>query len=105
MTIPKKGSRKVVVDSVVYRWTIRNKPIYSQGAFGSDMTAAVELAESSGAVLSITFPWLRCDSWIGYPELPITPKDIEKCIISALQNGWQPEKKGRAFKYVHESKA
>ncbi|KZN48145.1 hypothetical protein [Pseudoalteromonas luteoviolacea] len=104
MAIPKKGSRKIVVDSVEYRWTIRNKPTYSQGAFGNNMTAAAELAEQSGAVLSITFPWVRCDNWIGNPELPVTPKDIEYCIRAALQNGWQPEKKGSAFNFVHEMK-
>ncbi|KZN45845.1 hypothetical protein N474_25340 [Pseudoalteromonas luteoviolacea CPMOR-2] len=75
MAIPKKGSRKIVVDSVEYRWTIRSKPTYSQGAFGNNMTAA-ELAEKSGAVLSIAFLWGRCDNWIGNLELPVTPKDI-----------------------------
>ena len=104
MAIPKKGSRKIVVDTVEYRWTIRSKPTYSQGAFGNHMTAAVELAEKSGAVLSITFPWVRCDNWIGNPELPVTPKDIENCIRSALQDGWQPAKRGSAFKFVHEMK-
>ncbi|WP_444909972.1 hypothetical protein [Microbulbifer sp. TRSA005] len=104
MAIPKKGSRKIVVNTVEYRWIVRSKPTYSQGAFGDDMTAAVELAESPGQVLSITFPWIRCDSWIGIPEVPVTPKDIEASITAALQIGWQPEKKGSAFKYVHEAK-
>lgn len=104
MAIPKKGSRKIVIESVEYRWTIRSKPTYSQGAFGDDMTAAVELAESPGTVLSITFPWMRCDSWIGNPEIPVTPKDIEFCIKDALSNGWQPEAKGSAFKYIHKAK-
>jgi len=104
MAIPKKGLRKIIIDSTEYRWTIRSKPTYSQGAFGNDMTAAAELAESPGTVLSITFPWVRCDNWIENPELPVTPKDIESCIKSALQKGWQPEKKGSAFKFVHETK-
>ncbi|GAB2888953.1 hypothetical protein ACCI51_19170 [Microbulbifer echini] len=104
MAISKKGSRKIIVDSVEYRWTIRSKPTYSQGAFGDDMTAAVELAECPGQVLSITFPWIRCDSWIGNLEKPVTPKDIEASIQTALQNGWRPELKGSAFKCVHEAK-
>ena len=104
MAIPKKGSRKIVVESKEYRWTIRSKPTYSQGAFGDDMTAAVELAENPGSVLSVTFPWMRCDSWIGNPEIPVTPKDIESYIKAAILEGWSPQLKGSAFKYVHESK-
>ena len=105
MAIPKKGARKVVIDSIVYRWTIRSKPTYSQGALESEMTAAAELAGSSGSVLLITFPWVRCDNWIENSELSVTPKDIENCIKLALKQGWQPEKKGSAFKFVHEPKA
>lgn len=104
MSIAKKGSRRIIVESAEYRWTIRSKPTYSQGAFGNNMTAAVELAESSGSVLSISFPWVRCDNWIGSPEVPVTPKDIEDCIKSALEKGWNPRVKGSAFKYTHEAK-
>lgn len=105
MAIPKKGSRKIVVNSIEYRWTIRSKPTYGQDAFGDDMTADVELAASPGQVLSITFPWMRCDNWIGNPEVPVTPKDIEACIKGALQRGWLPQELGSALKYVHETKA
>jgi hypothetical protein len=105
MAIPKKGSRKIIVDSVEYRWTIRSKPTYCQGAFGNDMTAAVELTTFPGQVLSISFPWMRCDSWIGNPEIPVTPRDIEDCIKGALKKGWCPRELGSAFKYVHETKA
>lgn len=104
MSIARKGSRRIIVDTVEYLWVIRSKPTYSQGALGNDMTAAVELAESPGSVLSISFPWVRCDNWIGSPEVPVTPRDIEDCIKSALSKGWKPGVKGSAFKYVHESK-
>jgi hypothetical protein len=104
MAIPKKGSRRINVDAIEYRWTIRSKPTYCQGAFGNDMTAAVELADSPRSTLSITFPWMRCDNWIGNPEIPVTPKDIESSIKAAISQGWKPDSKGSAFKYVHESK-
>jgi len=101
MSIPKKGSRKIVVDSVEYRWVIRSQPTYSQGAFGDDMTAAAELANSPGSVLSITFPWARGDNWIGSPKTPVKPSDIATCIKKALSEGWQPEIRGSAFQYIH----
>ena len=68
------------------------------------MTAAVELANVKGQILVITFPWIRCDNWIGNPEVPVTPRDIESCIFGALDNGWKPEEKGSPFEYVHEEK-
>jgi hypothetical protein len=104
MAIPKKGSRRINVDAIEYRWTIRSKPTYCQAAFGNEMTAAVELADSPRSTLSITFPWMRCDNWIGNPETPVTPKDIESSIKAAISQGWKPDGKGSAFKYVHESK-
>lgn len=104
MAISKKGSRKIVVDNITYRWTIRSKPTYSQGAFEDNMTAAAELYDNPGTVLSITFPWVRCDNWIENPKVPVTPKDIEKSIRGALKKGWKPENRGSAFKYTHEAK-
>lgn len=102
MAIPKKGSRRIIVDGIEYRWTIRSKPTYSQGAFGDNLTAAVELLSNPGVVLSVTFPWIRCDSWIGNPEKPVTPKDIALCIRAALESGWQPDGQGPVFTYVHK---
>ena len=88
MAIPKKGSRKITVDDVVYRWRIRSKPTYSQGAFGANVTAAVELYEDAFSTLHITFPWVRCDNWIGHPKTPVTPRHVSDSILSALSEGW-----------------
>ncbi len=43
-------------------------------------------------------------NWIGNPELPVIPKDIENCIQAALTMGWRPKVKGSAFKYIHSRK-
>lgn len=104
MALAKRGLRRITVGSVEYLWKVRSHPTYNQGQLGNNLTAAVELAKSPGSVLSITFPWLQCDNWIGSPETPVTPRDIEACIKAALSQGWRPEIKGSAFKYVHEAK-
>ncbi len=102
MTIPKKGSRKIVVGTQNFRWTIRKKPTYGQEVLGdSMMKAAFELYENPGSVLSITFPWPRSDS-ISESKVSVTPKDIEFCIKSAISGGWQPGKPGSAFKYSYD---
>ena len=101
MAIPKKGTRKIIVNDISYRWLIRKKPTYSQ-ALGSKMTVAVELYNNPRSVLSITFPWMRCDNWLNYPVISVTPRDIETCIKNALRNGWHPMKLSSGFEYFHE---
>ena len=103
MSIPKKGSRKISVDGHAYRWSIRKKPTYSQSiSVGFDFTAAVELYDSPGATLVISFPYTRPDSWILPSNESITPSDIEKAIVMALNNGWTPAKAGRTFHLEYE---
>ena len=95
MAIPKKGSRKIVVDDVVYRWRIRWKPtIPTQDYFLSGLLAAVELYDDPQSVLYVGCTW---SSYKHYPALevePVTPKQIESAIRNALKAGWQPERKG-----------
>ena len=103
MAIPKKGSRKIVVDGVEYRWRVRWKPSYSQAIGETNLTAAIELYENPQSILSITFPWVRYDAWIGAAEHPITPKLIENCVLNALVQGWKPDQKDKAFKIQHKN--
>ncbi len=102
MAIPKKGSRKIVVNDIVYRWRVRWKPSYAQECEGSNFTTAVELFEEPKSVLHITFPWVRYDAYFGVAEKSVTPKLIEQCIKNALQEGWQPNKNG-VFELVHKT--
>ena len=54
MSIPKKGSRKIVVDGDEYLWLIRSKPTYTQECFESSMTASVELNQKDTCTLNIS---------------------------------------------------
>ena len=42
MSIPKKGSRKIIVGENEFLWLIRSKLTYSQDCLGTEMTAVVE---------------------------------------------------------------
>lgn len=35
MAIPKKGSRLITVDGIVYRWWVRRKPTSARGTAGA----------------------------------------------------------------------
>ena len=102
MAIPKKGSRKIIVDGIEYRWRVRWKPTYSQSTCNSNLMAAVELYENPQNILSIEFPWIRYDAWIGVAEQPVTPSIIETCIKNALNQGWNPAEKSKTFKFNYE---
>jgi len=98
MSIPKKGSRKITVSDQDYRWSIRKKPTYSQAiSEGPDFTAAIELYDSPGTTLVVSFPFSRPDSWISPNKESVTPSDIERAILKAIKQGWKPAKKGKTF--------
>lgn len=104
MAIAKKGSRKITVGDISYRWSIRKKPTYFQAAFEDNITAAVELLDQPASVLHITFPWARPDNWINPSKLAITPKLIEECITEAIENGWKPHICGSAMEMKYTDK-
>ena len=101
MAIPKKGSRKIVVDNVLYRWRIRWKPSYSQECQDNCLCAAAEIYENPQSALHIAFPWARYKLYSSFNVEPVTPRHIELMIRKALEKGWQPNKNGN-FEVTHE---
>ncbi|MDT0584361.1 hypothetical protein [Brumicola blandensis] len=100
MSLPKKGSRKISVDGQDYRWSIRSKPTYSEGAFACGMTAAAELYDSPVSTLLIVFDAPRPDNWLLQDGKNITPKMIEASIKASIEDGWKPkEKEGFKFEF------
>jgi len=95
MAIPKKGSRKIVVDGIAYRWRIRWKPsISTQDCFSAGLTAAVELYDEPRGVLMICFTH---SSYKHYPSMqiePVTPTHVKTAIETAIEKGWIPADKG-----------
>src|SRR5690606_2957094 len=60
MSMPKTGSRRIVVDGTPFRWRVRSRPTYCQGNAWSPLTVAVE-REAGGAVLVLVFGGARPD--------------------------------------------
>ncbi|MCP5500484.1 MAG: hypothetical protein H7A25_11310 [Leptospiraceae bacterium] len=97
MSIPKKGSRKIIVNNIEFRWRVRHKPTYLQGAFGHIATAAIELFEHPVSVLLVKFPFARCDNWLGISSLAITPALLERVINKAIEEGWKSTSSEKYF--------
>ncbi|MEO8612691.1 MAG: hypothetical protein ABI690_32655 [Chloroflexota bacterium] len=101
MAIPKKGSRKIAVDSVEYRWYVRHKPTYMQEIFpiNGDLVFAVErLAENVTSILIVEMPFTRPDAITG-KSIILKPADIATHIRAALAAGWTPLLPGAPFIY------
>lgn len=101
MAIVKKGSRRIVVDDIEYRWKIRHRQTYVQGMFGTDKVAcAVErVSDKPGSILVIYFPQTHPGNWIGKPAVPLLPSQVAAAIRAALAAGWQPLEPGKPFEY------
>jgi hypothetical protein len=99
MSLPKTGSRPIVVDGVAYRWRIRPRPSTSQGDFGADLTLAVEREGAGGAILVVSVNAPRPDSPMSSPTAPtvVTPADVARYIRAARESGWTPDIPGSPF--------
>jgi hypothetical protein len=98
MAIPKKGSRTVQVGSDSYDWRIRKKPTYSQAAFQSSMSLAVQLStEGAHSVLVANLQVSRPDNWMHPHQTAVKPAMVRDMIRRALVAGWIPSSAGRPF--------
>jgi len=98
LAIPKKGSRKIIVNEIAFRWLIRRKTIYSKLDYGiGKLHVAVELFEQPKSTLIIYSDRPHPHN-VGRPKvIPITPSDIQKWIQEALILKWDPYKSGPQF--------
>ena len=97
MSIPKKGSRQVVVDQVEVRWRVRSRPTYDQALAVSPLIMAVEQAETRGSVLIVELPQSHPSNWMNKPAPGVTPVVVAGLIRQALTAGWQPSVRGPQF--------
>jgi hypothetical protein len=96
MAMRKVGSRPLVVDGHCYRWRVRRSPTYSQGAYATALTFAVQ-REEGGSVLVVVAGRPRPDNWLGHPGAVITPAVVAGAVRQALAAGWRAGEAGPAF--------
>jgi hypothetical protein len=100
VTLARKGTRRITVDDVAYRWTVLNKTTELDGIGWSPLTFVVEHADTPGAALVVSLPDADPASWAGFPErLPgsVHPRTVAAAIRRALAQGWQPSRRGPRF--------
>lgn len=98
MTMPRKGTRRITVDGVAYRWRHRSRRSVTE-ARARPLTFAVEREDAPGRLLSVTLgEWLPlshyccpdCSPDEFMPE-PITPARVAEAVRAALADGWDPQ--------------
>ena len=103
MTLPRKGLRKLEINGKYFGWLIRSKPTYSQGAFSTPMTLAIqEMDCDKPKVLHVKLNIDRPDNWNMEHKTEITPKIIKEIILAAEKKGWSSNSGGSAFEYEHD---
>lgn len=103
MTIPKKGSRQIVVDGECYRWYIRRKPTYCQALMQTQLTLTVEHLTHPGTTLIAELPQPHPSHWMNHPVVPVLPSDVERIIRLGIAKGWQPPKDGGSFAVTYKA--
>ena len=97
MTLASKGSRRIVVDALVFRWLVRRRPTYCQANGWTPLTFVAELHDESGAPLMVALPYAHPGNWLGLPSAPVRPATVAASIHKALAAGWRPHRLRPAF--------
>ncbi|MEP6514738.1 hypothetical protein [Microcoleus vaginatus] len=100
MSIPKKGTRKIIVDGEPFIWLIRRQATYTQSCYAcGNLHVAVQHADEPGSVLVIITDRPHPQGFTPTNEVkPVTPSDAAQWIRQAVQLGWQPRAIGNTFK-------
>jgi hypothetical protein len=95
MSIPKKGARKITVGEKNYLWLIRRKATYNQTDYGiGRIHVAIAHAEKPGTTLVVHTDRKHPKDVGKFDVSPVTPSDVSRWIVQALELGWIPEKQG-----------
>ncbi|MEH2108236.1 hypothetical protein [Nostoc sp.] len=99
MAFPKKGSRRIMVDGVSYRWRYPPKPTQNQEDAELGVIVTVQQLNCYGAVLVLIFPRYHMSGSYSALELrkPVLPSEVAQSIQKALSAGWQGNKPGKDF--------
>ncbi|OEV04790.1 hypothetical protein [Streptomyces oceani] len=101
MALNRKGSRRITVDGIAYRWRVRHKPAYAQSLCWTPLTYAVELAdrEGPGTTLVVSTGQSHPSNWMGAAATSVRPAQVAAGIRGARAAGWLPARPGSPFRF------
>ncbi|MFD8749432.1 hypothetical protein ACFV0O_00375 [Kitasatospora sp. NPDC059577] len=97
MALTKKGSRRIVVDGVEYRWRVSSRH-WCCDYDGSTLGYAVEDAARPGTTLVVETGRPAVAEPNPVPAELVLPREVAAGIRAARSNGWTPDADGAPFK-------
>jgi hypothetical protein len=76
MALARRGSRRITVDGVTYRWRVRGRVTYARGLAWHPLTYAIEQDGTSGTTLVVTTNQPHPSNWFGIPGRAVLPADV-----------------------------
>lgn len=91
----------IVIDDVSLLWELTSEPQWSNSGDGyKGLCIAVRVAEDARRELIIEYPYPLGGNGrpLPVPQRPnVTPKGVEASIRQAIDAGWDPSSRGKAF--------
>jgi hypothetical protein len=98
MSIPKKGTLKIIVGEEPFIWLIRRKATYLQSCDPEgSLHIAIEHAQEPGLKLIIETDRLQPEGFSLTQVNPIVPSEVALWIEQSLEIGWMPKKSDKPF--------
>ena len=93
MTLPRKGTRRIVVADRTYRWLLTRRAVGSERRHFWPRCLYVEQTQGPGQRLVVRFDYPVWHHVAGQAQYP-TPGLVRRVIEAALAEGWQPTRPG-----------
>lgn len=100
--IPKRGSRRIIVEGVGYLWRLRKRPTRGHVAGGSVCVAVAE-ESGHGSTLLVELG-AHPSNQVGRFGSAVTPGDVDGWVRAAVRDGWTPLDPGPNFRVVGTSR-
>jgi hypothetical protein len=99
VAVRKKGSRRIVVDGVVYLWRFPRRQTQSQEDGWPGLAVTANRVDCPRGSLLIAFPQrFHLSGPVGQiPPRPVVPSDVAAGIRAALAAGWVADRPGKQF--------
>ncbi len=97
MTIPKRGSRRIVVDEVAYRWRMRRRPTADQRSGRTPLLVAISAEEGPGPTMVARLHRPHPRNERAHYSEAVTPAEVARLIREGRELGWDPLRPGPQF--------
>jgi hypothetical protein len=94
-------SEKIQVEGVKFRWSVYRQPSWSASRGAVGLAILIETIEPSRRELLVEFTGEpgghRC--MISHQRFRVPNRRLVECIQSAIRAGWDPDSRGKRFKF------